>query len=57
MSSGSKYHFHMGCGEPLQSRWWVTQTRRAILPGSQEVRVERLNKRNSSIRRGTKCKL
>lgn len=28
MSTGVGQRFHMGCGEPLQSRWWVTRTLR-----------------------------
>jgi len=57
MSSSSKYRIHMGCGEPLQSRWWVTQARRAALPGEAEMRVERLAKRHAGERPGAKCKL
>ena len=57
MNTSSKYRFHMGCGEPLQSRRWVTHTRRALLPGDQEGRGERSNKRNAAARPGAKCKL
>lgn len=57
MNTSPKYRFHMGCGEPLQSRRCVTHARRAPLPGDHEGREERLNKRNPAARPGAKCKL
>lgn len=56
MSDSCKFRFHMGCGEPLQSRWWITQTVRTLLTERQDVRSVRIRNRQAAVRQGDKCK-
>ena len=56
MSSGNKFRMHMGCGEPLRSRWWVAQPLSGLSPEDREGRGERLRKRRGVRRQGVKCK-
>ncbi len=56
MSSGnSRVRFHMGCGECLQSRWWVVRSIGAAAPRS-VVKVEAGNATRSRRQRGGGCK-
>ncbi len=57
MNVSCKYRIHMGCGEPLQSRWRVTQSRRPLLAGDQDARNSHPPKSSGGVRRGAKCKL
>lgn len=56
MSASCKFRIHMGCGEPLQSRWWVTQPVRTLLLMDQDTPAARIPDRRSAKRPGTKCK-
>jgi hypothetical protein len=56
MSDSCKFRFHMGCGEPLQSRWWITQPVRALLTERQDARDVRIRNRRAAEREGGKCK-
>lgn len=56
MSESCKFRFHMGCGEPLQSRWWVTQPVRTLLPVRQDAPAVRTHNRRNVIRQEAKCK-
>jgi hypothetical protein len=42
MSSTVKFRMHMGCGEPLQSRSWVSRPLQVLLATSKPARVDRL---------------
>jgi hypothetical protein len=57
MKSGCSYRIHMGCGEPLRSRWWVAKAQRASSAGQEEMSVERLSRQDISVRAGGKCKI
>ena len=56
MNSGSKFRMHMGCGEPLRSRWWVAQPLHSLSLDDKDLRDERLRKRRGAPRQGGKCK-
>ena len=56
MSESCKFRFHMGCGEPLQSRWWVAQPVRTMLGVRQDAQVMRTRNRQTVERQGAKCK-
>ena len=56
MSSSCKFRIQMGCGEPLQSRWWVAQPVRSLLMPEQGLRSSGTVKRQASRRQGAKCK-
>ena len=56
MSASCKFRIHMGCGEPLQSRWWVAQPVRTLLMLDQDGAAARVRNRRSAKRQGTKCK-
>lgn len=56
MSDSCKFRFHMGCGEPLQSRWWVVQPVRSLLTMEQDVQNVRVPNQRTSERQGAKCK-
>jgi len=55
MSGSCKFQFHMGCGEPLQSRWWVAQPVRMLSTG-QSARAVRGGNRRAVASQGVKCK-
>ena len=56
MSGSCKFRFHMGYGEPLQSRWRVTQPVRVLLPLSQDARTVQVHNSPTAAHQGAKCK-
>jgi len=38
MSASAGYSFRMGCGEPLQCRWWIARALQASVAARQERR-------------------
>ncbi len=56
MSASCKFRIHMGCGEPLQSRWWVSQPVRTRLMADEGVSAARVRNRRLAKRQRTKCK-
>ena len=56
MSGSCKFRFLMGCGESLQSRWWVTQPVRVLLPLSQDARTVQVRNPPTAAHQGAKCK-
>lgn len=55
MSNSCKFRIQMGCGEPLQSRWWIAQPVRGLLSPEQGLRAGTA-KRRAASRQGAKCK-
>lgn len=56
MNSSTKFRMHMGCGEPLRSRWWVAQPVHSLSVQSKEMPSERLRNSRAVRRQGGKCK-
>lgn len=56
MNDSCKFRFHMGCGEPLQSRWWVAQPARSLLVEGQYSRAAETRNRRTVERQGAKYK-
>jgi hypothetical protein len=56
MSDSCKFHFLMGCGEPLQSRWWVAQPVRMLLMAGRDERASGVRNRRTAERQGDKYK-
>ncbi len=56
MSSSAKFRFHMGCGEPLQSRWWVARSARAQSSAQQGSKPNAMRNDGCATQRGGKCK-
>ena len=56
MNSSNKFRMHMGCGEPLRSRWWVAQGLHSRAPEDKEGRGGRLSKPRGARYQGAKCK-
>ncbi len=54
--SSYKFRFHMGCGEPLQSRWWVAQSVRTLLVMNKDTRAVQAPAPRTVVCQGAKCK-
>jgi hypothetical protein len=56
LSSSSKIRFHMGCGEPLQSRWWVARMARNQITTAQGAKETLVRSDSCISARGGKSK-
>ena len=56
MSSSCKFRMQMGCGEPLQSRWWIAQPVRTLLMMGADVPAARVRSRRLAKRQRAKFK-
>ena len=57
MNSDDKFRFHMGCGEPLRSRWWVAKQVQCHLSAQQHSsKAPRSRSAGDASRRGGKGK-
>ena len=57
MNFDGKFRFHMGCGEPLQSRSWLKRTLRLRLSADNDGKIKCARAGLTPSRRGAKCKL
>jgi len=56
MSVSCKFRMQMGCGEPLQSRWWVTLPVRTLLMPDESTSAARGRSRRLVKRQRAKLK-
>jgi hypothetical protein len=57
MSGSVSYRLRMGCGEPLQSRWWIAvMLRPAVAPNQSPTTGRYADKASGAGRSRTGCK-
>jgi hypothetical protein len=56
MSFGIKRRIQMGCGEPLQCRWWITDPLRALSHGNSVAPGGAVQKGRARMSSGARCK-
>ena len=54
MMSDSRLRVHMGCGESLQSRWWVPRPAEAQPMSERDGKPRCVRTRTANVRRGTR---
>jgi len=56
MNAGNTFRFHMGCGEPLRSRWWVALTARNRFTDARGAKSQPVGSNAAASEREDKCK-
>ncbi len=56
MNFGIKRRIQMGCGEPLQCRWWIAGPLRASSLGNSSARNGAVHKGRARESSGVRCK-
>lgn len=56
MNPGDRYRIHMGCGESLQSRWWITRTDMTLSSVSQKERSRSVAGQSAAGQSRARCR-
>ena len=56
MSTSESLHVHMGCGESLQSRWWIPKPGKALSVSEHTGKSKRARTQIKDARSGDKCR-
>jgi hypothetical protein len=56
MSFEIKLRMQMGCGEPLQCRWWITHPTRSLHSGGAGTHGCAVRERQAAVNPRTRCK-
>lgn len=56
MRANGELYVHMGCGEALQSRWWVPRPVAAQPASGRDGKPKCGRKQMAQVKRGVKCR-